>query len=229
MTGREACATPSTFRSGLPMELPVDIHAIYDRLFRPFRDSRIRLFYRTFDIHAGTTVLDVGGSSYFWERAAAMGLPVPRVTILNLAAPPAPRRLWWVIGDALALPFRDGQFDVVFSNSLIEHALDQRRAAQEIRRAGRSYFVQTPDFRFPLEPHFLAPFIHWLPRRFRLALAPLTPWALITRPDRFSLRSFVDEIRLLSARDFKALFPEGLMRRERFAGMSKSLVAILPL
>ena len=204
----------------------MDIHKLYDRLFRAFRDSRIRLFYRTFPIHPHTTVLDVGGSLYFWRRAAGLGLPLPRVTILNLNAPPAPRQLDWVIGDALALPFRDAQFDVVFSNSLLEHVADQRRAACEIRRVGKSYFVQTPDFGFPLEPHFLAPFIHWLPRPLRLAVAPITPWALITKPDSPGRRAFVDEIRLLSAREFKTLFPEGLVVRERFAGLSKSLITI---
>jgi len=208
------------------MVLPVDIHKLYGRLFRPFRDARIRLFYRTFVVDAETTILDVGGSRYFWERAVLLGLPVPRVTILNLAAPAALDGVCWVIGDALSLPFRDGQFDVVFSNSLLEHVADQPRAAREIRRVGRSYFVQTPDSGFPFEPHFLAPFMHWLPRRLRLAVAPLTPWALITRPDRLGMRSFVDEIRLLGARDFKALFPEGLLIRERFVGLSKSLINV---
>jgi hypothetical protein len=107
----------------------------------------------------------------------------------------------------------------------LEHVSDPQTAAAEIRRVGRRYFVQTPDRGFPFEPHFLAPFIHYLPRPLRLWAAPLTPWALITRPGPGGARAFVDGIRLMSAREFRALFPGGTLVRERFAGLSKSLVA----
>jgi len=62
-----------------------------------------------------------------------------------------------VVGDGRYLPFRDGSFDIVFSNSVIEHISspeDQQRFADEVRRTGRAYWVQTPDYRFPIEPRF---------------------------------------------------------------------------
>ena len=71
------------------------------------------------------------------------------------------------VGDAVDMPgISDGAFDVVFSNSVIEHVEtyeNQRRMAAEIRRVGRRYFVQTPNRHFPLEPHFLVPGFQLLP------------------------------------------------------------------
>ena len=55
-------------------------------------------------------------------------------------------------------------FDLVYCSSVIEHVEPARRAAfaAELRRVGRGWFVQTPAFGFPLEPHSLLPGAHWL-------------------------------------------------------------------
>ena len=73
-------------------------------------------------------------------------------------------------GDGRALPFRDEAFDVVFSNSVIEHvgdAASQRRFAREVARVGRAYWVQTPNRWFPVEQHLLTPLVHWLPKSWQ--------------------------------------------------------------
>jgi hypothetical protein len=107
-------------------------------------------------------------------------------------------------GDGRQLPFRDAAFDVVFSNSVIEHvgdAASQERFAREVARVGRSYWVQTPNRWFPVEQHLLTPLVHWLPRRWQRAILRRgTVWEALTRPtpDRrdFYIEHFLSDVRL---------------------------------
>lgn len=183
-------------------------------------------FQRTFPLTPQTRILDVGGTALNWSLIAAQ----PRVTLLNLPTDGIAN----VVGDGRYLPFRDGSFDIVFSNSVIEHIAspaDQQRFADEIRRTGRAYWVQTPDYRFPLEPHLVTPFLHWLPTGVRVAIARrFTFWSLIERPSQdrweFYIRHCAEEVRLLDAAELQAMFPEAQIIRERFMGLSKSLIAV---
>jgi hypothetical protein len=124
--------------------------------------------------------------------------------------------------------FGDQEFDVVFSNSVIEHVgtfADQQAMASEVRRVGRRYFVQTPNKYFPIEPHFLVPGFQFLPVRLRAG------WLARRRigwyPKAASYEAAlaeVTQIRLLSLSEFQRLFPEGQLFRERFFGLTKSFV-----
>jgi hypothetical protein len=189
-------------------------------------------FAREFALTAETTILDVGGAPETWDLLDVR----PRVTLLNtprtreeLAAAKS-----WVAGDGRMLPFRDRSFDIVFSNSVIEHVGDvesQRRFASEVMRVGRAWWVQTPNRRFPVEQHLLTPLIHWMPKGVQRAIVPRwTVWAMLVRPspDRreFYLRHYLDDVRLLTAAELRALFPGARVIRERFLGWTKSLVVI---
>ncbi len=104
-------------------------------------------------------ILDVGGTQRFWEVMAFTAGDGIEITLLNLTLEPVNNpNFTSVIGDALSMSqIADQYFDVVFSNSIIEHVgeyEDQRRMAEEIKRVGKRYFVQTPNRYFPLEPHF---------------------------------------------------------------------------
>ena len=52
---------------------------------------------------------------------------------------------------AAGLPFADGEFDLVYCSSVIEHVPPARRAAfaAELRRVGRGWYVQTPALLVP--------------------------------------------------------------------------------
>lgn len=194
----------------------------------------MRRFAREFAITAQTRVLDIGGTPDCWRLLPAM----PRLTLLN--TPRAKDELagaaGWVAGDGRRLPFRDAAFDVVFSNSVIEHVGgpdSQRSFAREVARVGRGYWVQTPNRWFPVEQHLLTPFVHWLPRSWQRAIVPrFTVWSAVVRvtPDRrrFYLAHYLADVRLLGPRDLRALFPGARIIRERLCGVTKSLIAVKP-
>ena len=146
----------------------MNIHSFYRPFLEYFRTRRMAEVCKTFQLSDATTILDVGGALYNWTLISVK----PRLTILNLFSAPAglPEGVSWVIGDGTRLPFPDRHFDICYSNSVIEHLCNleaQKAMADEIRRVAKGYYVQTPNYRFPIEPHFISPFIHWLPVHLR--------------------------------------------------------------
>ena len=198
---------------------------------RRFRIARMARFQRLLQIGEKTRILDVGGTPGNWSLLAVR----PQVTILNLPrAIEARGSLTWIFADGCQLPFRDKSFDVVFSNSVIEHLGDPSRHeqyAREIARVGVRYFVQTPNRWFPVEPHLLTPLIHFLPRRWQKAtIEKFTIWEWIAKPRpaerTFYLEHYLRDIQLLDGRAMRRLFPDAQLIRERFLGLTKSLIAV---
>src|SRR5947208_5184897 len=145
-----------------------DRSPLLERAFRYFRSRRLRLFERTFNISERTRILDVGGSPEIWSFSRGR----PQLTILNMPSALSPHRdhANLVGADGRMLPFSDGAFDIVFSNSVIEHVgtrEDQRLFANEVARVGRNYWIQTPNRRFPFEHHVMLPPIHFLPKSWQ--------------------------------------------------------------
>jgi hypothetical protein len=206
------------------------------RIQKSFRKRRMRRFGSVFSFAGCRRILDVGGTPEIWQL-----LPLPqatRVVLLNMPRADARREsaaagLEYVHGDGCRLPFADQAFDIVFSNSVIEHiggAEDQSRFACEIARAGRGYWVQTPNRYFPIETHLLTPLVHLLPGSWRAFIVRrFTVWEWIHRPaadqKHFYIEHFISDIRLLSASDLRRLFPDAVILRERFLGFTKSLIA----
>jgi SAM-dependent methyltransferase len=186
---------------------------LFDPLQRRFRARRMALLASTVGLTRDTRVLDVGGTIDIWRLAPVM----PRLVLLNMqrARYEVGGAEAVVLGDGTRLPFADQSFDLVFSNSVIEHVgsrAQQARFAAEIARVGKRFWVQTPNRYFPIEQHLWTPFLHWLPRASG-------------EQHEYYVRHYLDSIRLLTASDLRALFPGATVRRERFLGWTKSLLA----
>lgn len=176
-------------------------------------------------------ILDVGGGYGTWLD---MDLRCD-ITLLNVYPIPEQHlpsgvRVKTVVGDGCKLEFPDHSFDIVFSNSVIEHVgtIERQRAfAQECRRAGRQLWVQTPARSFPIEPHLIAPFIHFLPRFVqRRLIRYFTVWGLATRPTPTQVEAFLNEVHLLTYDEMRELFPDCEIIREKIFGVTKSYIAL---
>ena len=191
------------------------------------RTRKLRLFLEELRPTADTTVLDVGADELGFGEGDGCGTlnffeehyPWPeRVTALGLHDGAGFRARYphirYVQGDACALPFGDGEFDVVFSNAVIEHVGGrerQRLLVSEALRVGRRAFITTPNRLFPIEVHTRLPLVHWLPDALSHPLY------------RALGRGFATELRLLSPRSFAGLFPG----RVRVVNLGLTLVAIV--
>lgn len=201
------------------------------------RSQRFESFARLIDSLAKrdtgpVRILDVGGTNSFWEQRGWAARQDIHVVLVNLEAEPSKHEnIEARGGDATDLSeFADGAFDVVFSNSVIEHlgTLDRQAAmAAEVRRLAQSYWIQTPNFWFPVEPHFLTPAWHWLPESVRIALLQRRRWGWRGPcPDRKDAAALVKEIRLMRRRELRRLFPDATLTEERIGPLVKSFVVV---
>lgn len=141
----------------------MDIHKVYAVIFKWTRRRRMAKFERRFRPTDQTRIVDVGGTPINWWYISTK----PRLLLLNIKPPEQPMssdHMRYVEGDACDPPaeIRDGGCDIVFSNSVIEHVGDfaaQQRFAEACRKLARKLWVQTPAFVFPIEPHYLSPFV----------------------------------------------------------------------
>ncbi len=205
-----------------------------DSLSHRLRERRFRLFERFASrIPRPMRIIDVGGTNEFWEQRGWAGRGDVEVTLVNLEA--AERRHENIIptaGNATKLSEHDdNSFDIAFSNSVIEHLFtfeNQSRMAAEIRRvASAGYWVQTPNYWFPIEPHFLVPGWHWLPEDARVAILRRRGVGWAGRcPDPEFARRIVEEHRLMRRRELARLFPDARIVGETFGGLVKSWTAV---
>lgn len=204
-----------------------------DSLSQRMRHRRFALFERlAADLPRPLHILDVGGTVSFWEHRGWAGRGDVEITLINLTAQPsAHANVRSLAGSATDLgAYADASVDIVFSNSVIEHLFtydQQQMMAAEVRRVGRGYWVQTPNYWFPIEPHYLVPGWQWMPRRARIEM--LRRFRCGWRgpyPDPEVAARFVDEVRLMTRREVAACFPDAHIHAERFAGIVKSWVAI---
>jgi hypothetical protein len=189
-----------------------------ERFAQRARARRADLFRGLMDPRPGERIVDVGCGE-LGLAAHQTGNEITGVDLVDRPGYAGPNRTF-VRADARELPFRDEEFDIAHSNSLIEHVVepgDRERVVAELRRVGRRYFVQTPNRRFPIEPHSLLPLVHMLPRRLGRRL-----WRLGVSDDPF------DDTGLLGVRELRELFPDALIVRERIGPLTKSLIAAGP-
>lgn len=200
----------------------MSIHDIYNVVFKIWRRKRMLKFERLIQPRAGDVVLDVGGYPGTWTAGPQL---TRRVECLNVhpviwSGKDFPgHRIETILGDGCALECQDNAYDIVFSNSVIEHVGDwekQKAFAAEVRRAAKRLWVQTPALECPLEPHFMAPFVHWLPVFVRRkALRWVTPWGWMEKPPQEKIDEIIAHTRLLSKRQMRELFPDCEIITER--------------
>jgi len=183
-------------------------------------------------------ILDVGGRADYWQRVGAAFLDAQDILIECVNYTEAElyagghglARLTTAVGDARALSYADNSFDMVHSNSVIEHVggfADKRAFASEVRRLAPAYYVQTPYFWFPIDPHWpKLPFFHWMPMSWRHRF--LRRWKLGFAGPHRDIDHAMGDLEgtvLLDRAQMQTLFPDAVLRAERLALLPKSLIA----
>jgi SAM-dependent methyltransferase len=212
---RSDASPPNAAASGAsPPNVYGTAHGPLARLASPLaaraRARRHERFFGLTRLPADARVLDVGCGA-LGLRALEPGLDITGVDLRERSDYPGP----FVCADVAAgLPFETDEFDLAYCASVIEHVPRARRPAfaAEVRRVARGWLVQTPAFSFPIEPHSLLPFAHWLPPRVR------------RRYWRLGAAGSWEEIELLRRPELEALFGPALA--ERFGQLVKSWVCV---
>lgn len=179
-------------------------------------------------------IIDLGGRPDYWRAIDRRILEDCNVRITTVNPEAQDRTLDPMFdqraGDACALDFEDGAFDLAHSNSVIEHVggwAQMERFAAETRRVARRYYVQTPYFWFPIEPHLSAPLVHWAPEPVQARFLIRRGHAFVARTDDIaSAMRAVQDARLLDKTMMRHLFPDARLEEEKVAGLTKSLMAI---
>lgn len=214
-----------------------DPHSFGSRLRKRRIHHVVRLIEQCHAAFGRCRIADIGGEPHYWRLFERTFLEQCGVTVTLINVDPARSAAGddplfrTESADACDLShITDRQYDLAHSNSVIEHVGDWRRMeafASELRRVAYSYYVQTPYFWFPIEPHFGFPFFHWLPESQRI-------WVMMHVALRNDLKECsvgdavnrIQRARLLDLKQFRFLFPDAVIVKERIAGLTKSLIAI---
>jgi hypothetical protein len=202
-----------------------------------FRIQRFRLFQdmiaQILETNPICHVLDIGGTPDYWMAfGSELDWSRLKVSVVNITMARSTRpEIVPLIGDARRMKdFKDLSFDIVHSNSVIEHVGrwdDMASMAAEIRRLAPRYFVQTPYFWFPIEPHARFPLLHWMPESWRYRILMRRSCGFWKKqPDVGSATKAIQSAVLLDKRQIEFLFPDGKIVSERFFGLTKSLIAV---
>ena len=87
------------------------------------------------------------------------------------------------------------------------------RFAAEVQRVGKGWFITTPNFWYPIEPHYHLPFAQFLPEGTQQRLV------------RSLGRTPYVHLRLLTRRELRRLFPRGRVMGSRVTFYPETLIA----
>lgn len=187
-------------------------------------------------------LIDLGGTVRFWENWGLKKRPLLDVTLANshdvdISHSEDPINLPNLRRErvnVLTLSASDlARYDVIFSNSMIEHLPNpdaQRQLARAIVDSGRPYFLQTPNKRSPVDPHFPSPLVPFFAAYPRKVQARLLTWSPLGSPS--AATSYAAAIRRLenyhplSVGDIRRLFPQARVVVERPMGVPMSIIAM---
>lgn len=178
-------------------------------------------------------VLDIGPPPAYWSGLRDLWGHIPlNVTLVNLGIPEADDPPFAIrSGNACVMPeYADNSFDLIHSNSVIEHVghwNEMRAMANEVRRLAPRHYLQTPNFGFPVEPHYRTLFFHWYPEAVRARMLMRKKRGFRgPHPTIDAAMRDLQSVNLLNAAQLAALFPDSTIERERFFGLAKSLIAV---
>ncbi|HAL16511.1 MAG TPA: hypothetical protein DCP32_07095 [Anaerolineaceae bacterium] len=195
--------------------------------------SLMKMIEVVFSQKGTVNIIDIGGTRTYWKIIEDDYLASKncKITLVNLTKTDCPEDNVFqeVIGDGRHLDFADMSFDIAHSNSVIEHVggwQDMVDFSQELARVAERFYVQTPSFWFPVEPHAMFPLFHWLPISLRKKLVmqqALGNWQKAATEEDAS--RIVSSARLLTKKQMRQLFPGASINTEWFV-FPKSYLAL---
>ena len=213
-----------------------DSNSLGSKLRRRRLELLVPLIDAAYEKNGAVNILDIGGTNVYWNNIDPSILDGRNVhiTLVNLpgtALHSDDKYFSYIEADGCDLSMiEDESYHIAHSNSVVEHVGDWSRMvlyADEIARVAESYFVQTPNYWFPVEPHCMTPFFHWLPKPMRIWLVLHFKLGNWSRADNTGMAvNTVESARLLNRRMFKELFKDADIKTERIIGLAKSYIAI---
>lgn len=214
---------------------------LFHKVQNKFRGKRFEAFQKLLDqvlsIKDTASILDVGGSPVYWNMLPEIYHDRVEIYCLNFeeefskySGLKPSINVKNIVGDGCHMPqFEDRQFDIAHSNSVIEHVgslQNMAKFASETRRVGNAYYMQTPNYWFPIEPHYTFPFIHWLPDAAKMAIFTNLSLGYAKKCSFETALVRIDHTRMLSARMMRNFYPDADIRFERFLLLRKSITAV---
>ncbi len=197
-----------------------------------FRRNRLKIFEKLIsDLPRPVRIVDLGGTENYWLQMGYLNKNEFRITIVNTEEiPVSGNNIRFIRADTRNLSnVILENCDVIFSNSVLEHVggiENKIKMAEGIKKLNKRYFVQTPNYFFPVEPHFLFPCFQFLPRWAKLFLVMNFDMGWYrkcsVKKEAFEL---IDSIHLLTISEVRKLFPNASIYKERFCGLIKSITA----
>jgi hypothetical protein len=212
---------------------PAGRKSLADRISAESRRKKFDQFLTLTAPQPGETILDVGVNVKEYSEAdnyLERHYPHPeKITAIGMQdmAPFQARypKVRAVRGDGRGLPFETDEFDIAYSNAVVEHVgdrQDQKRFLEELLRVAKRGYLTTPNRLFPVEVHTRLPLLHiLLPKRaFDAVLRAIGKgWAAGSY------------MRLLSRRELSDLLNEAGFRNftihdNRFAGLAMTFTVV---
>jgi hypothetical protein len=205
------------------------------------RARRRTHFFRFLPPRRPLRIIDLGGTVPFWRGWGITADDRLHVTLINNHHVDKTAAGYGQPGPNIENCLMDANdvtvgllrsFDLVFSNSFIEHLgsrSEQATLASKICESGKPYFIQVPNKSSPLDPHFpspFAPFFAMYPRRMQAAL--LARFRLGSGTKSGSVEAAMERLRFynpLGLSDVKAMFPGAKFALERPLGVPMSVLA----
>ena len=200
-----------------------------ESLGNQFRNKRFKFFFNKIKkLKKPVTILDVGGKINYWENRNLAGNNDYQITLLNIDLEESLySNIKTIKGNATQMSeLEDNSQDYTINTLLDLYDFEnQSKMALEVQRVGKKYLIQTPNKYFFLEPHYLLPFFQFLPNSLKYFILTKTKLSRLKKWDQEFAKQYIEEIRLLSEKEMKILFPKSKIYYEKFFGMNKSFTA----